>query len=110
MAVLQRTNGPLTDRQAQLTERLEAEWNNPQEDRPGTEPVIIEESTRNSPAPVHLYVVWQEWSDLSPLERSRTILKAYERHLGEANAAQVTEITLAMGLTPDEARLMKINF
>ena len=110
MAVLQRTNGPLTDRQAQLTERLEAEWNNPQDERPGIEPVIIEESTRHSPVPIHLYVVWQEWSDLSPLERSRTILKAYERHLGHENAAQVTEVTLAMGLTPDEARLMKIEF
>jgi hypothetical protein len=106
MAVLQRINGPLTDRQAQLRERLEAEWEDPQ----GAEPIIIEESTRQGPAPVHLYVVWQEWSDLSPLERSRIILKAYEHHLGVDNAARVTDVTLAMGLTPDEARKMNIEF
>lgn len=108
MAVLQRINGPLTDRQAQLQERLEAEWGDP--DPQGAEPIIIEESTRQGPAPVHLYVVWQEWDDLSPLERSRIILKAYEHHLGPANAALVTDVTLVMGLTPAEARLMKIEF
>jgi len=108
MAVLQRINGPLTDRQAYLRERLEAEWNDP--DPQGAEPIIIEESTRQGPTPIHLYVVWQEWDDLSPLERSRIILKAYEHHLGPANAALVTDVTLAMGLTPAEARLMKIEF
>ncbi len=108
MAVLQRVNNPLTDRKAQLRERLEAEWENP--DQQGGEPIIIEESTRQGPSPVHLYVVWQEWSDLSPLERSRIILSAYEHHLGPSNTAMVTDITLAMGLTPDEARKMKIEF
>ena len=108
MSVLQRINGPLTDRQAQLRERLEAEWEHT--DSQGAEPIIIEEFTRQGRSPVHIYVVWQEWDDLSPLERSRTILKAYEHHLGPTNAALAADVTLAMGLTPAEARLMKIEF
>lgn len=108
MSVLQRINGPLTDRQAQLRERLEAEWERP--DSQGVEPIIIEEFTRQGKSPVHIYVVWQEWESLTPLERSRTILKAYEHHLGPTNVALISEVTLVMGLTPAEARLMKIEF
>lgn len=106
MSVLQHTNTAFSDRQARLAERLEAEWDSPQDE----EPVIIEEAPKIGTPPNHLYVIWQEWSDLSPLERSRMVLKAYEHKLGSANAANLHEVTLAMGLTPDEARMMKIEF
>ena len=103
MPVLQRTNIVSGDRQARLAERLEAEWENPQNEQP----IIIEERPQQEAVPNHLYVVWQEWEDLSPLERSRLILQAYERYRGRDLA---TEVTLAMGLTPDEARHMNLKF
>lgn len=106
MAVLQRINMMTTDRQARLAELLEAEWEHPQ----NAEPLIIEEKPRQEAPPNHIYVIWQEWSDLSPLERSRVIFAAYTRKLGEANEILLQEVTLAMGLTPDEARRMNIEF
>lgn len=105
MAVLQRINQASADRHDQMTERLYQEWHAPQ---PGEgEPFIIEESPRLGGWPNHLYVIWSEWSDLSPLERSRMILQAYRQHHG---LERTMIVTLAMGLTPDEARLMKIEF
>ena len=105
MAVLQRINLVTTDRQARLAELLEAEWESPQ----NAEPLIIEEKPREEAPPNHIYVVWQEWSDLSPLERSRVIFAAYAHKLGPANEGLVQEVTLAMGLTPDEAKAMNIE-
>lgn len=71
------------------------------------EPLIIEESPRDGDRPNHLYVVWSEWGDLTPIERSRLILQAYEKYRGRDLA---TSVTLAMGLMPDEARHMNIEF
>ena len=105
MAVLQRINLATTDRQARLAEVLEAEWQNPQ----NTEPLIIEERPHQDAPPNHIYVVWQEWSDLTPMERSRVIFAAYAQKLGFANEPLLQEVTLAMGLTPAEAKAMNIE-
>ena len=105
MAILQRVNFATTDRQAHLAEILEAEWQNPQ----NAEPLIIEESPRQDAPPNHIYVVWQEWSDLTPLERSRVIFAAYAQKLGSIGEAFLQEVTLAMGLTPSEAKAMNIE-
>ena len=107
MAVLQRVNFMTTDRQARLAELLEAEWANPHPQN--TEPLIIEERPRQEAAPNHIYVVWGEWGDLSPLERSRVIFTAYARKLGPGNEVLADEVTLAMGLTPEEAKIMNIE-
>ena len=106
MAVLQRLNVSTTDRQAHLAEILEAEWQNPR----NPEPLIIEERPRQEAPPNHIYVVWQEWSDLTPMERSRVIFAAYAQKLGSTAEASLQEVTLAMGLTPEEARRMNIEF
>jgi hypothetical protein len=87
-----------------LLEQLLSEWRHPDTDH--TEPVIIEESPGNDERTNHLYVVWSAWGNLTPLERSRLILQAYERYRGQALAA---DITMAMGLTPQEAERMKLN-
>ena len=89
----------------QLFDRLLQEWQGP----PATEgePLIIEESPQRGERPNHLYVVWSEWAELTPLERSRLILQAYERHRGRDLASSVT---LAMGLTPEEAKRINIEF
>lgn len=107
VAVLQRVNLVTTDRQAHLAQLLEAEWVSPHPQN--TEPLIIEERPRQEAAPNHIYVVWSEWGDLSPLERSRILFTAYARKLGPENEAMVDEVTLAMGLTPDEAKVMNIE-
>jgi hypothetical protein len=88
-----------------LLERLLQEWRAQQAGR--GEPLIIEESPRDGDRPNHLYVVWSEWGDLTPIERSRLILQAYEKYRGRDLAASVT---LSMGLTPDEARRINIEF
>lgn len=87
-----------------LLELLYQEW---RAQRAGEgEPLIIEEAPRSGELPNHLYVVWSEWGDLTPIERSRLILQAYERYRGRDIA---TRVTLAMGLTPAEARQMGIE-
>ncbi len=89
----------------QLLERLLQEWRAQQAGE--GEPLIIEEAPRDGDRPNHLYVVWSEWNDLTPLERSRLIMQAYEKYRGRDLA---NSVTLAMGLTPDEARKMNIEF
>lgn len=87
-----------------LLELLYQEW---RAQRAGEgEPLIIEESPRDGDRPNHLYVVWSEWGDLTPIERSRLIMQAYEKYRGRDLA---TSVTLAMGLTPDEARRINIQ-
>ena len=89
----------------QLLERLLQEWRAQQIGE--GEPLIIEESPRDGDRPNQLYVVWSEWDDLTPLERSRLIMQAYGEYRGPDFS---NSVTLAMGLTPVEARLMKIEF
>ena len=88
----------------QLLERLLQEWRAQQAGE--GEPLIIEETPRSGDRPNHLYVVWSEWDDLTPIERSRLIMQAYEKYKGRDIADSVT---LAMGLTPDEVRHMNIE-
>lgn len=66
---------------------------------PGREPVIIIES-ESSKGPTHLYVIWSEWGDIPLDERSKVILNAFEEAMG---IEFVLDVTLALGLRPDEA-------
>lgn len=105
MPVAQRVGTAERIKTEQLSERLLEEWRAQQAGE--GEPLIIEEAPRRGERPNHLYVVWSEWSDLTPMERSKMILQAYEKYKGRDIA---NSVTLAMGLTPDEARIMKIDF
>lgn len=89
----------------QLLESLLQEWRAQQAGK--GEPLIIEEAPRSGDRPNHLYVVWSEWADLTPIERSRLILQAYEKYRGRDLA---NSVTLAMGLTPGEAKHLNIEF
>ena len=87
-----------------LEGQLHQEWNEPQ---PGTiEPVIIEESERQQ-SPSQLYVIWNEWKGMSQYDRSKIILNVYESLRGRDAALNVT---LAMGVTPEEAERMGIEY
>lgn len=55
--------------------------------------------------PLRVYVVWDDWQTMNQIERSEVIVDAYEKAFGTDEALNVT---LAMGLTSDEARRMGI--
>jgi hypothetical protein len=75
------------------------------EGSPGKEPHIIIEGGEFG-RPVRLYVVWKEWGDMSLEDRSQIILSAYQEVEG---IEKVLEVTLAMGLRPDEAPRFGLN-
>lgn len=87
-----------------LRNRLLQEWRDPDDSL--AEPVIIEEGgTQNRPT--HLFVVWSEWAGLNQQERSEIIMEAFEELRG---AAQGLHVTVAMGLTQEEANRMNIGY
>ena len=86
-----------------LVQELVTEWNDPQS--PHSEPVILEERGRGNVL-AHVYVVWSKWAHVDRVERSEIIMDAAERRLP---VDQVLNITIAMGLTPDEAQRLGIR-
>lgn len=86
----------------ELVRALAAEWAKP--DVAANEPVI---NIERSPAGhlVHVYVVWSRWASVDRVERSEIVMEAATLALPPA---EVNNITIAMGLTPDEAPLMGI--
>lgn len=86
-----------------LLECLIKEMRHPSEQ--SGEPVIIVEE--RSSHVVELYVVWSEWIGLSMEERSEIIMDAYEAVYGLDRSRWVT---MAMGVTPEEAPRYNIFF
>jgi hypothetical protein len=80
-----------------LVGQLAQEWLHP--DPKATEPVIIEES-RTRGASTYVYVVWSAWPSLSRDMRGEIIMDAAEKVKSQQ---ELLKITVAMGLTPDEA-------
>src|SRR5258708_2782468 len=87
-----------------LVDELFAEWTTP--NPKASEPVILEEKGRNGKL-VHLYVVWSKWAHTDRVERSEIIMDAAQKKL---RPGDLLEITIAMGLTPDEAKQMGLEF
>lgn len=87
-----------------LTAKLIREWEAPGE---VGEPLIIQEAAALNEPPRHIYVVWSAWEQLSPLERSRIIMNAAEA-IGSIDYS--LHVTVAMGLTPQEAERIGITF
>jgi len=85
-----------------LKRRLVAEWNDQQSDPP--RPDILQETDRNGNV-VHVYVTWDEWADLDAQTRSELIVDALQKAKGDA---AVLELTLAMGLTPEESARLNV--
>ena len=84
-----------------LEERLHGEFKNPSAD-PNAQPVILAEPP--APAPIaRLFVIWDEWADLSQQDRSEIIMNAYVRAEGQQAGLR---IGVAMGLTSAEAKRM----
>lgn len=89
-----------------LRDRLEQEWRAP--DPEARQPVLIEETVDPANrAQRRLIVIWDDWAYLSQLQRSEIIMDAYENtHPIE----QVMQVTVAMGLTAQEAERMGLNY
>ncbi len=71
----------------------------------GNGPDILEQRVRNSDR-LHVYVIWNKWADVREEQRSAAILDAYTRHFGDEKMRQMS---IAMGLTPDEAKSLGIT-
>jgi hypothetical protein len=87
-----------------LVDRLAAEWESP--DPAAAEPVILQEPNHKGDV-VRVYVVWSDWAHLDRERRGEVIMDAAER---VKPMPDVLKITIAMGLTPDEADRFKIRW
>ena len=112
MPVRQRTENAIGSQHTDLKLRLVEEWKNPQE--VAGHPIIVEEPSMTGWLPqgtssqtVRLYVIWDEWLGIDQLERSGIILDAYAVTHGSDSEANVT---LALGLTQDEAARLGIDY
>jgi hypothetical protein len=97
-----------TDPQAthpELLDELIAEWRKPSDD--DSKPIIIEDGIDHKHRPIHLYVIWEKWTPLNQRERSEIITDAFEAVKEKELAVRVT---VAMGLTADEAKRMGIHY
>jgi hypothetical protein len=86
-----------TPDQSKLLSRLAAEWRST--NSKAKEPVILEEPNRRGEIE-HVYVIWNDWAHLDRTTRGEIIMDAAEKVKPQADVAR---ITIAMGLTPDEA-------
>ena len=88
----------------ELENRLAEEWRSPQS--PPAEPFIIEDGDPQK-GPLSLYVIWNAWLDLDPIERSEIVVSACEQVRGRKF---VTKVLSATGLTKAEAEQMHLQY
>ncbi len=86
----------------ELVDELYCEWKNP--NPAAAEPVILEEVGPDQNL-AHVYVVWGKWSHIDRIERGEIIMEAAQKKLLPRD---LLGITIAMGLTPQEAVHMGI--
>jgi hypothetical protein len=87
-----------------LVKRLAHEWAKKTAST-ATEPVILEE--KKDGVVIHVYVVWSDWAELDREQRGDVIMEAAERVI---KLPGILDITIAMGLTPDEADRFKLKW
>lgn len=90
---------PSTDKAAQHEILVESLVNELRRERHNGQPYVYINNVGQTPS-LHVTVVWDEWRDLSSQQRSRIIVDAVERN----DPATRGKITIAMGLTGEEAR------
>lgn len=102
MPIWERSEVQGVPEQASLRAELIAELRNQNETG---EPVIIIERTHR--AMTRLYVVWTKWNNIDQRVRSGIILDAFAEVRGKEAAENVT---IAFGLTPEEADRLDIKW
>jgi hypothetical protein len=88
----------------ELTRMLMEEWTKP---RTKGQPLIVLEGKKGEP--LHIYVIWDAWKGLSQQERSEIIMDVVENLTGENAFRDLSLVTVAMGLTAEEAKRMHIE-
>lgn len=87
-----------------LEHRLQKEFESPSSDE-NAQPIILAEPPE--PAPIsRLFVIWDDWAEISLQDRSEIIMNAYIRAKGQPAGLR---ISVAMGLTSTEAKHMGIT-
>jgi len=89
---------------AELTRLIVQEWQHPTE-KPDQPIVLLDRSAPGGAR--HVFVVWDRWGNLEQLQRSEAIMDAAEAVLGKEESLKVT---VAMGLTKEEAKRLNIRF
>ncbi len=100
-SVASRRHGDI--RFSDLKRRLIAEWRE-EAAQAGAAPEIVEE-TNAAQKLVHVYVIWDDWADIDAQTRSEMIVDALQEVRG---TAAVLDLSIAMGLTPAEAKRIGI--
>lgn len=93
------TNGAKPAGHEKLVKRLVHELKSPGTD---SQPLILEQIVEATGSR-HVHVLWDEWRHLSEEQRSSIIEEAYREAEGAKAAA---DITLASGVTPEEAMVL----
>ncbi len=103
MPVRQMAPGRTSEHERFVADLLD-EWT--RDDSANPEPIIFEERDGQRRLE-HVYVIWQAWDHVDRVERSEIIMDAAERKLP---VDELLNISIAMGLTPAEARRMGMTF
>ena len=89
---------------SELTRLLHNEWTKPKK---SGQPLIIIEGNKNEP--LHIYVIWDKWGELTQTERSEIIMDVVDNLAGDDRLPVDSPVTVAMGLTKEEAKRMGIR-
>ena len=104
MPVKRRLERTLPANADELTRLLHNEWTKPKK---SGQPLIIIEGNKNEP--LHIYVIWDKWGELTQTDRSEIIMDVVDNLAGEHRLPADLPVTVAMGLTVEEARRMGIK-
>jgi hypothetical protein len=83
---------------------LTDEWKRPKKKG---QPIIVLEGGKGQP--LHIYVIWDKWQGLDQQARSEIIMDVVENLSGDDLIPDLSLVTVAMGLTAEEANRMGID-
>jgi hypothetical protein len=80
------------------------EWTKPKKEG---QPLIVLEGGKRQPQ--HIFVIWDEWKGLDQRQRSEVIMDVVEHLSGKHAFRDLSLVTVAMGLTAEEAKRLGIE-
>lgn len=104
MPIKKRLHRTRPENATELTRLLFNEWIKPKK---AGQPLIIIEGGKNEP--LHIYVIWNKWQELNHTERSEIIMDVVDHLAGEQRLPADSPVTVAMGLTTEEALRLGIR-
>jgi len=90
---------------SELKEIIVHEWKNPTTEP--DKPVIVIDEDAGRFGATHVTVIWDQWQGMTQRERAGIVMDACEEVLSNE---ELRDVTLAMGLTKDEADRMHIQY